>query len=285
MLLHVADFNHDETIEQRVEIEGTWLRFTFFLSGSGYWELHSADGCRKSNQPTHLNRRSYVSYSPHGEAKIYFPARNRHFHLSVNVRPALVSDYLNGCREFVPTELRDICEGDGCGEFHHRGPLSPIMDVAVRDLLDCPYTGLMKRLYLESKAIELIAHKIAQIAPTDGSRRPSPGFRQDDMERVRHAEDILRHDLENPPGLFDLARSVGTNHAKLNRGFKVVFGTTVFGYLRKMRLEKAKHLLEEEGMNVSETAAGVGYNSISSFSKAFAAHFGLNPKRSQRKGP
>ena len=56
-----------------------------------------------------------------------------------------------------------------------------------------------------------------------------------------------------------------------------MYGATVFGYLRKMRLEEARRLLEKGDMNVTEAALAVGYNSISSFSRAFSAHFGSKP--------
>jgi len=196
----------------------------------------------------------------------------------------LLAAYLDGCWELVPREFRDICEGCDSGEFQHHGPLSPAMDIAIQHLLECPYAGSMKKLYFESKAIELIAHKMAQIASAECLTHRPVTLRHDDMARIGLAKDILGHDLENPPGLFELARAVGTTHTNLNRGFRAVCGTTVFGYLRKLRLDSARRLLEEEGLNVTEAALSVGYNSISSFSKAFSTYFGLNPKRLQKKG-
>ncbi|MEJ2157126.1 MAG: helix-turn-helix transcriptional regulator [Desulfobacteraceae bacterium] len=80
-----------------------------------------------------------------------------------------------------------------------------------------------------------------------------------------------------------MARAVGTTHTQLNRGFRRIYGTSVFGYLRKMRLEKARHLLEKGKMNVTEAAMAVGYNSLSSFSRAFSNHFGMKPMRYLKK--
>jgi AraC-like DNA-binding protein len=70
---------------------------------------------------------------------------------------------------------------------------------------------------------------------------------------------------------------VGTTHTQLNRGFGKLYGTSVVGCLRKMRLEKARHFLKNGDMNVTEAAIAVGYNSLSSFSRAFSSHFGLKP--------
>lgn len=283
MSLHIADFKPDKTIEGRFVAKESWIRFSFFLEGSGYWEWHSSTGCSKSNRATQFDERSVLSYCPEGEARICFPAWQRHFHLSINVAPSLVAAYLDGCWEPVPREFRDICEGCDNKDFLHRGPLSLAMGGTIHHLLECPYSGSMRRLYVESKAMELIAHKLAQISSADSSLPSTLELRPDDMDRLRDAKNLLTHDLENPPGLFELERAVGTNHTKLNRGFKAVFGTTVFGYLRKMRLQEARHLLEEEGMNVTEAAVSVGYNSMSSFSRAFSTYFGKNPKQFQKK--
>jgi len=80
-----------------------------------------------------------------------------------------------------------------------------------------------------------------------------------------------------------LAKNVGASHTRLNLDFKRIYGTTAFGYLRQIRLEKARKLLEEKGLNVSQTAYEVGYSSIPSFSKAYSDHFGITPKDHMKK--
>jgi AraC-like DNA-binding protein len=102
-------------------------------------------------------------------------------------------------------------------------------------------------------------------------------LRPDDIERIHEARDILIRNLQDPPYLLDLAWQVGLNDTKLKRGFRQIFGTTVFGYLQLKRLERARSLLEERNMNVSEVAATVGYSSLSHFAKVFTQHFGAKP--------
>jgi AraC-like DNA-binding protein len=103
------------------------------------------------------------------------------------------------------------------------------------------------------------------------------------MERIRHAREILCSDLETPPKLHDLARCVGINHVKLNVGFRKMYGTTVFGYLRRMRLLEAKRLIDQGDMNVTEVALSVGYSSLPSFSKAFTEFYGIPPMQCLKK--
>lgn len=84
------------------------------------------------------------------------------------------------------------------------------------------------------------------------------------------------------PGLLEQMNQAGTNDYKLKIGFRQVFGTTVFGYLRNQRMEQARQLLLEKQMNVSEVAQTVGYTSFSRFSTAFKHYFGITPKAYQK---
>lgn len=201
-----------------------------------------------------------------------------------------MKSYLGPGIEQLPDELRDISEGCRRRGFFHRGPMSGMMHTAIDQLVHCPFTGPARRLYMESRIIELIAHKIAQLHPAgDAPSGPGSALHPQDIAQIRRARDILCSDLENPPKLIELARSAGLNHGKLNLGFRQIFGTTVFGYLRQARLQESKRLLETGDMNVTEVALSVGYNSLPSFSRAFTECFGMPPveclkSRSRRSG-
>ncbi len=83
--------------------------------------------------------------------------------------------------------------------------------------------------------------------------------------------------FQNPPRLLDLAKAVGVSHPKLNSCFREAYGATIFEYLREVRLSRARSILEEGRMNVTEAAFEVGYSSLSHFAKAFREHFGAPP--------
>ncbi len=56
---------------------------------------------------------------------------------------------------------------------------------------------------------------------------------------------------------------------KLKRGFRTLFETTVFGYVRRVRMEKALAMLQIGPFNVSEVATAAGYTCLGHFSVAF----------------
>ncbi|KIX15344.1 AraC family transcriptional regulator [Dethiosulfatarculus sandiegensis] len=148
------------------------------------------------------------------------------------------------------------------------------MRVAAEQILNCSFEAGNRRLYFEGKALEIIACIMENFSTPSG---PKPFFNTSDIERIHYARELLTRDFLNPPGLMDLARSVGMHHSKLNQGFKLLFGNTVFGHLTEMRLEEAKHYLESGDMNCAEAALSVGYSSLSHFAKAFNRQYGSNP--------
>lgn len=283
MRLHIADFKPSETIRQNFETTNPVLRFYFYASVSGSWELQSPYRRGAQNRISYTDRLSSVFFYPELEGKICFPADCRQSHLSIYITPDLLNNYLGDYFAHLPETLRDISEGCMDKGFYHSGPLPRIMDTTFKELMRCPYTGPARRLYMESKVLELIAHKIAQICLPDATPPHLSDLNSHDMERIRLARDILCGDMENPPKLHDLARSVGVNQGKLNIGFRKVYGTTVFGYLRRMRLMEAKRLIDQGDMNVTEVALSVGYNSLPSFSKAFSDFFGIPPMQCLKK--
>lgn len=283
MHLHIADFEPPETIEQKFETTNPVLRFYFYTSVYGYWELHSPYRHNLQNRITCTDKLCSVFFYPELEGRLSLPAGCRQSHVSIYITPELLNNYLGDYFAHLPATLQDIVEGCNDRGFYHSGPLPRIMDSAIDHLMTCPYTGPARRLYMESKVVELMAHKVAQLCLPD-TTQPSPSdLHSHDMERIRYARDILCSDLENPPKLHDLARSVGINHCKLNIGFREIFGTTVFGYLRRMRLLEAKRLIDQGDMNVTEVALSVGYNSLPSFSKAFSEFFGVPPMQCLKK--
>ena len=176
----------------------------------------------------------------------------------------------------LPESCRRIINGVGDGCFFHSLPISPMIQLILEQILNCRVKDGIQRLYHEGKALELIA----SIMQTMKSGKATTAFRlcDADVERLHHAEKLLVSDMAHPPSLMSLARDVGMHHTKLNRGFKAVFGCTVFDHLRKARLKKAATLLCDGQMNCTDVSLSVGYSSLSHFSKAFRKQFGVSPR-------
>jgi AraC family transcriptional activator of pyochelin receptor len=281
--LHIADFIPSETIVERFGSGDPALRFYFHIIASGYWELQSPYRSTSQKKLVCSNNFSSVIFYSEMEGKMCLPMDRRQFHISIYLRPSMLNTYFGGLLNQFPQALNDIANGCDKTGFSHESSFSNMMNRSIQHLLDCPYTGSMKAFYMENKAIELILHKLAQIVSINNKCDAPLKIEQPEMDRIHRARDILCRDLDTPPRLSDLAHAVGTNHSRLNHGFRELYGTTVFGYLRQKRLIEARRLIEAEDANVTEAALSVGYNSISSFSKAFSDYFGMLPVMCRRK--
>ncbi|MES1025387.1 AraC family transcriptional regulator [Gloeocapsa sp. BRSZ] len=154
---------------------------------------------------------------------------------------------------------------------------TPTMQVALHQILNCPYQGLTKAIYLESKVLELVALRLEQ-ATIEHCKSDCKRLKPDDIERIHQAKDILLHNADNPPSLVDLARQVGLNDYKLKLGFRYCFGTTAFGYLHSYRMEQARSLLKHNQLSVKEIGQKVGYANSRRFAIAFKQRFGISPQ-------
>jgi len=155
---------------------------------------------------------------------------------------------------------------------------SQTMNFTVQSVLHqmyaCPHQGVVRQIFLESKAMELVAYTLEQAF---GTALPESPVRADERDRIVAARDILVSRLRYPPSLNSLARQAGMSHTRLTRGFKKVFGCTVFEYLRKERLAYARILLSENRLNITDAAFESGFCSSSHFARAFRKQFGISP--------
>ncbi|AFZ30610.1 transcriptional regulator, AraC family [Gloeocapsa sp. PCC 7428] len=197
--------------------------------------------------------------------------------VNVHIAPELFQSYLAKSTEQIPPELIHLFKQPHQHYFYRYGKVTPQMQIALQQILQCPYAGITKRLYLESKVMELLALMVEQEIEIQQGERCRLVLKLDDVDRIHQAQTILQQRLDNPPSLIELARLVGLNDYTLKRGFRRVFGKTVFGYLHDYRMEQAQQLLGTGDFKVEEVARMVGYRDRSAFTKAFCRKFSISP--------
>ena len=74
-----------------------------------------------------------------------------------------------------------------------------------------------------------------------------------------------------------LASELFLSRSKLYRKIKALTGDTANEFIRKVRLEKAKQLIENTNQTISEICYKVGFSSPSYFTKCFKDHFDILP--------
>jgi AraC-like DNA-binding protein len=197
--------------------------------------------------------------------------------LSIHVAPDLFRQWLGSCVEDTLQPVQELLRPPDQPYYTQVGNITATMEMTLQQMLHCPYEGSIKRLYLESKAWELMTLSLNQMIGVPSHHAPSFRLKPDDIDCIHHARDILLQQFDNPPTLPELARQAQINECSLKRGFRQVFGTTVFNYLHDYRLDYSRQLLEQGHMTVTSVAQAIGFASRSSFARAFRQKFGMNP--------
>lgn len=145
----------------------------------------------------------------------------------------------------------------------------------VGSMRQCPFTGVTRYLFLESKMLELFVLQMQQVQAAAGKKDDC--FTANDKERLFAVKNYIENTYLETFSLKDLAYKFGLNEFKLKKGYKQLFQTTVFGHVLQLRMQRARTLLQEKAMNVSEAAFFIGYENVSSFCTEFKKRFGCSP--------
>ena len=96
-------------------------------------------------------------------------------------------------------------------------------------------------------------------------------------QRVDAAIAFMKANLHRKLTPTEIAESVRLSPSRLRELFKNETGTSVARYRRKLRLERAKYVLENTFMSVKEVAASVGLTSVGQFASDFKKAYQMTP--------
>ncbi|MBX2923197.1 MAG: helix-turn-helix transcriptional regulator [Chitinophagaceae bacterium] len=268
--IHIAyeemHLNRDIAIEGEADYEVVELHFE--LSG------HSTRNTNGFDYSDFVAGSHNIVYAPAGKGYYQYSRLSRalEIHIPVprfrryaeNMGTTLLDKFLKSIDRQEPTQISP-----------HNMPVTPAMMQLINAILHCDKRGVYKRVFLEAKVMDLFLMQLEQLQAHRCST--SCLLRHDAVEKLHHAKDIALQNLEAPLSLSELAGMVGTNITSLKKGFKEVFGVSVFGLIAEVKMEKAKELLLSGQMNVSELSDYLGYSNVANFSLAFKRRFGVSP--------
>jgi AraC-like DNA-binding protein len=265
--LYTETYQCQEDTVFESSVQHSFLKLGFCISGA----VHGLepDFVMDSGQSLLLTRSTDI------KARTAIAAKQPICVVEVVIPPQLLSTMI--AQDILPPELQQVLTGFAPGLYAKAGTITPPMAIALHQILNCPYQGFTKQLYLESKALELITLQFADFGNSKPETKTPHCLGSEDINCIYKARSILIQQIDQPPSLLSLARQVGLNDYKLKLGFRQVFGTTVFGYLHQYRMEQARQLLETSKLKLEIISQAVGYASLSSFHRAFKKQFGINP--------
>jgi AraC-like DNA-binding protein len=158
---------------------------------------------------------------------------------------------------------------------HEHLLMQPRMLEILNAIKSSKFNGLTRMLYLEAKALELFSLQLEQFSKWSTSGKND--ISQADKEKLKAVHAFIESNYLLPLSLAKISAAYGLNEFKLKKGYKALFHITVFGHIHNLRMLKAKQLLEEGKMNISEVSDFIGYSNIPAFSTAFKKNFGYPP--------
>ena len=100
--------------------------------------------------------------------------------------------------------------------------------------------------------------------------------REELFRRLQIAREYLHGHVDRRISLEEVSREACVSRYHLHRAFRQVFRLTPHAYITRLRLERARSLLES-GHAVTDVAMDVGFMSLSAFTRLFRSHYGFPP--------
>lgn len=105
-----------------------------------------------------------------------------------------------------------------------------------------------------------------------------PYFYSNQIEKIKAAHKLMTENLTVNYTAESLAKEVGISVGVLKNGFKGVYGTPLYSYIRGYKMNMAASaLVTDRKKRIADVAADVGYDNPSKFAAAFKEIFGLSP--------
>ncbi|MET0392101.1 MAG: AraC family transcriptional regulator [Chitinophagaceae bacterium] len=199
--------------------------------------------------------------------------------LSFRFSPAQLSQFVKPRHTDVAVLSDEVLGFRKLSSFTKILPLCGKSRMVLEAILNNNYTDTLENIFINAQIQMLLLHSLDCMIGEKEIDTISCKFlaNEADREKIVRAREVLIQHIGEPITIKELSRKVAMNECYLKKGFKEMFGTTIFDFYQSQRMEHAKYLLYEKGLSVTEVSLLLGYSSISHFSTAFKKHTGLKP--------
>lgn len=197
----------------------------------------------------------------------------------VNIEPTYLNRLLPHYPDLIPQFNAGLQQGTSQLLGQQARTITPSMLQIIRAMEVCQLPGLLRQAYLEAKVQELLVLQIAQFM---GQSLPRLSLHPTDQDKLHAVKEWLIAHSQEPITLVQLATLSGLNTDKLGKGFKALFGTTLFTYLSDLRLERARDSILSGDLSIGQISLQAGYKNPQHFTAAFKRKFGHLPSALRR---
>lgn len=196
--------------------------------------------------------------------------------LSFSFQPSYLTQFVKGKKQLnISDEVLSFTRTSSLTKIL---PLCGKTRKAIEALLNHNYTDTLENIFVNAQTQILLLYSMdCMLGDKEEVFTCKFLANADDREKITKAREVLLKHIGEPLTIKELSRKVAINECYLKKGFKELFGTTIFDFYQSQRMEHAKYLLYEKALSVTEVSLLLGYSSISHFSTAFKKHTGIKP--------
>ncbi|MEM9362648.1 MAG: AraC family transcriptional regulator [Bacteroidota bacterium] len=200
--------------------------------------------------------------------------------LIISLPKSIFSHYPKGNTDALNHFLKRMDAGKSARLHPECMPITKSMQSVLNEIIHCSKEDTSKWIFLESKIRELLVQQIEQVKQS--ILEFNPLLKPESIKKIHQTKTYIENHLQSRFSLTELAKKVGTNTFTLKKGFKEIYGTTIFTYWNDLRMQKAKLLLEENKLSVGEISYVLGFKSQHHFSTTFKKKYDMTPSQARK---
>ncbi|MCB0570936.1 MAG: helix-turn-helix domain-containing protein [Phaeodactylibacter sp.] len=136
----------------------------------------------------------------------------------------------------------------------------------------------LEQLLILRKKLQERYRSLAAAGQPSSSEAPE----MEDIFIQKLRQEVMAHIAEEDFGIVHLQRALGISRTQLHNKIKALTGQSTTEFIRLIRLNKARELLQTTGLNVSEVGYEVGISNPAYFSRIYAEAFGETPRQARK---
>lgn len=270
VMLIVYDFTFSEDIVTVFDLSKEYFEIEFCIAGNMYIQEE------KTGSADFATNKLSISLSRDMKGTVRRCAGQSYQGVSITADKHALFAYFGSTGIGIWNDTIENLDPQLRSEYYLGQNASPEIANIFQQIWHCRLPVKSRILFYESKVMEALA-LIVSGEVTRSENTSIIGLTPYELEKIKEIPQLLLGQPFELPGLLALSEKLAVSPKRLTKGFKLVYGDTIFSYHRKFVLKKAAEMLLETENTISEIAYTAGYSSPSNFCAAFKKLYGVTP--------